>query len=65
MAHALSAPQPCDWSYCTFKLAQRYAERFMRRIDLPPNFYPRTDVALSNFSIVPFIAISTLANSPT
>ena len=36
-----------------------------RVFDLPPNFYPRTDVALSNFSIVPFIAISTLANSPT
>lgn len=37
----------------------------MRRIDLPPDFHPHTDVASSNAIITSSIAPSTLADSPT
>ena len=37
----------------------------MRRIDLPPDFHPHTDVASSNAIIASSIAPSTLADSPT
>jgi hypothetical protein len=66
------APNPFaqsqDWERVapsTLKLTPRYADSFKKRMDLLPNFYPHTGVALSNGSIASSMMASTLGDSQT